>query len=636
MILSGVLRGLGDDDEETVVYVLSILRDRLLVPESLVPPGLRSVLFRSVTLEQLVSISGKDDFGGAAELAHNVLLLVCTDPVNEIDARFGAASKSTPWESKASFGFNEEIEGNRGCLPQEPGYVHSIVCSFVQFVMPSCWFAAISLAADVVSSVSDGLSCSFLDKPSAFNNLSRDGGIMESGGEQQSENGVDILIFIKDLWGLHQTHIDPTDGNTYFTQRYLSRFKSIIQTHKGTSLCLGKASMLSTVIVSFLCDAVSTTGNNLYKYMESLKHYIYDSGCGKGDTIIPKSFWSSSVSFRADRLWMLRLLYAGVNTEDDAQIYVENSIFEILMSFYSSPLSDNDSKDILNLVLTKDTVRLNYANIDLNAEDITEEEDISTTFYIVRGGFVSAYEAVEVCSKTRCNSAAFLVLQAVLMSTPPASIFRMDQGKLLKFLRWTVTTAIQSKPTKVSEAEDSDYHLMAVSEKKTPEDSLVSKLLRWLTSSVILRKISCKLSKLNNNSFLERQNLDSLQSLLEYCEPGFGEDAGCDCEDVLAASIFYLLQMLGLSHTLLPTAVSALCLLLFSDPPSESEFSVGLGISLPLLCSKIHCPAEANPAWRWLYSILLKMENNRVGGPSLAGQNFGSIDLALVKHITGV
>ncbi|KAL0402199.1 UNVERIFIED_CONTAM: hypothetical protein Slati_4249800 [Sesamum latifolium] len=79
---SGVLRGLGDDDEETVVYVLSILRDRVLVPESLVPPGLRSVLFGSVTLEQLVSISGKDDFGDAAELAHNVLLLVCTDPVN--------------------------------------------------------------------------------------------------------------------------------------------------------------------------------------------------------------------------------------------------------------------------------------------------------------------------------------------------------------------------------------------------------------------------------------------------------------------------------------------------------------------------------------------------------------------------
>lgn len=40
---------------------------------------------------------------------------------------------------------------------------------------------------------------------------------------------------------------------------------------------------LSSVIVSFLCDAVSTTGNNLYKYMESLKHYIYSSEGDKGN-----------------------------------------------------------------------------------------------------------------------------------------------------------------------------------------------------------------------------------------------------------------------------------------------------------------------------------------------------------------
>lgn len=40
---------------------------------------------------------------------------------------------------------------------------------------------------------------------------------------------------------------------------------------------------LSSVIVSFLCDAVSTTGNNLYKYMELLKHYIYDSEGVKGN-----------------------------------------------------------------------------------------------------------------------------------------------------------------------------------------------------------------------------------------------------------------------------------------------------------------------------------------------------------------
>ena len=80
---SGVLRGLGnDDDDETVIYVLSTLRDRILVEESLVPPGLRSVLFGSATLEQLVNISGRENGGSAAELAFSVLVLVCTDPCN--------------------------------------------------------------------------------------------------------------------------------------------------------------------------------------------------------------------------------------------------------------------------------------------------------------------------------------------------------------------------------------------------------------------------------------------------------------------------------------------------------------------------------------------------------------------------
>ncbi|KAK3188028.1 hypothetical protein Dsin_027589 [Dipteronia sinensis] len=78
----GVLRGLGNDEDETIIYVLSTLRNRVLTEESLVPPGLRSVLFGSVTLEQLVGISGRENGGTAAELAHHVLVMVCTDPCN--------------------------------------------------------------------------------------------------------------------------------------------------------------------------------------------------------------------------------------------------------------------------------------------------------------------------------------------------------------------------------------------------------------------------------------------------------------------------------------------------------------------------------------------------------------------------
>ena len=81
-VYSGVLRGIGNDDAETVMYILSTLRDNVLIEESLVPPGLRSVLFGSATLEQLSLISGNRDAGEAADVAHEVLVMVCTDPKN--------------------------------------------------------------------------------------------------------------------------------------------------------------------------------------------------------------------------------------------------------------------------------------------------------------------------------------------------------------------------------------------------------------------------------------------------------------------------------------------------------------------------------------------------------------------------
>ena len=58
-------------------------------------------------------------------------------------------------------------------------------------------------------------------------------------------------------------------------------------------------------------------------------------------------FWSTSINFKAERLWMLRLVYAGLNSDDDAMIYIRNSILESLMSFYVSPLSDVESKDLI-------------------------------------------------------------------------------------------------------------------------------------------------------------------------------------------------------------------------------------------------------------------------------------------------
>jgi nucleolar pre-ribosomal-associated protein 1 len=58
-------------------------------------------------------------------------------------------------------------------------------------------------------------------------------------------------------------------------------------------------------------------------------------------------FQSSSIHFRSDRLWVLQLLYAGLNLRDDAKIYKKNNILEHLLNFYSSSTSDPESRFLI-------------------------------------------------------------------------------------------------------------------------------------------------------------------------------------------------------------------------------------------------------------------------------------------------
>ncbi|KAL3834336.1 hypothetical protein ACJIZ3_009072 [Penstemon smallii] len=924
---SGVLRGLGNDDEETVIYVLSVLRDKVLVPESLVPPGHRSVLFGSVTLEKQVGISGRDDFGDAAELAHSVLVMVCTNPANGLMPDMERRPSPLRGNRKHLLDLVKKLKATKVDY-------HKDLLLAVLTGRPSLASAFLDIASinwlECCSSVSDGISFEFVDKPPAYDSpyvqnifkcivprpftrldISKDSlinavnnfghsndqndwaslkieiqngvrvllpdpqvllsllspldslftslesttkrkaeteylsehnsnvskrlkssnanedvdivvvgvdsfsevdfsgkEVADSSGEQQSENGADTVKILGRLWGLGPCsikHMYLRDGDTCFYSKLLDTLTIFIVNITPivvlwvcnlavfySPLCASTFSYLYTVTLkvfeehrkiqfranlpvdpklcaqTVLCfpyfrfvsegtlsqlqknhstvgqQANCTTADKMQIYdpvfilrfsihclsmsyivpvefasfgllaiaFVSLSSPDYDmrnlgdevlanfktalKKCQKKKDVrqllhllsylqkpsqrIPSIitifaaedslvlldpshdnysaiskylknsprvnmnaiplfqifFWSSSISFRADRLWMLRLLYVGLNTEDDAQIYIRNSVFEILMNFYSSPHSDNGTKELI-IQIVKKAVRVHNmvrflvehcglilwlsSIVSLSWEVVKDiilprnlvewlpkhaleqlSELSSHLFKLLKNkiyqphftlsdeGLFQLYEVVDVCSKTRCNATMVLGLEAILMSSPPITILRMDQEKLLKFLRWAVTTAIQSESTKELQPEDSDYNLLAVSLKK---DSLVSKLLRWLTASVTL---GCKISKLKSSSFLERP---TLQSLLEFHEEGFGENAGYD---ILAVSIIYLLQLLGFSHGFLPSVVSALCLLLLSGSSvSESEFLVGLGSSLPLLCSKIRCPAKANPAWRWSF-----------------------------------
>uniref|UniRef100_A0ACD5ZGX9 Uncharacterized protein n=1 Tax=Avena sativa TaxID=4498 RepID=A0ACD5ZGX9_AVESA len=158
-LYSGVLRGIGEDDTETVVYVLSTLRDNVLVEESLVPPGLRSVLFGSATLEQLSNISGNLDAGEAAELANQVLVMVCTDPKNGL-----MPSSDLRGNEKRLLDLMKKLRATEVIhhknlllaivskrLSLCSAYLNEFPYNIEPWSSPS-WFAAITLAADIISS----------------------------------------------------------------------------------------------------------------------------------------------------------------------------------------------------------------------------------------------------------------------------------------------------------------------------------------------------------------------------------------------------------------------------------------------------------------------------------------------------
>lgn len=97
------------------------------------------------------------------------------------------------------------------------------------------------------------------------------------------------------------------------------------------------------------------------------------------------------------------------------------------------------------------------------------------------------------------------------------------------------------------------------------EESLTSKLLRWLVASVILGKLFGKLdipgSKLSKSLY---ETLNSLfQDFGNKCVEN--NKSRFDCKEILAAAIFYLQQLLGLCCGGLPSVISALSLLLLSD-----------------------------------------------------------------------
>lgn len=103
------------------------------------------------------------------------------------------------------------------------------------------------------------------------------------------------------------------------------------------------------------------------------------------------------------------------------------------------------------------------------------------------------------------------------------------------------------------------------------EESLTSKLLRWLTASVIHGKIYGKPSSVDNKPWAwNGSKTKTLKSLLEKIQETYGGsvESTAGSRKVLAAAIFYLKQVLDINPAVHLPVVSALCVLLLDSSTS--------------------------------------------------------------------
>ncbi|EFH70229.1 hypothetical protein ARALYDRAFT_336756 [Arabidopsis lyrata subsp. lyrata] len=383
----------------------------------------------------------------------------------------------------------------------------------------------------------------------------------------------------------------------------------------------------------------------------------------KGIPLFYDFFWSSTVVLRSQRLWELRLVCVGLESEDDAQLYIRNSVLDTLMSFSSSPLADDETKGLILQVVRKsvkfhkiarhlvencglllwcssfismfatkpigdedsrlvavlevitDTLASRNVTEWLQRSALEELMEISSRLYrFLGGGLVSMkengtlvdlilqilsatlkisqkrklyqphftitiegifqlFEAVANCDSPQVEASVERGLDVILMSTPPIDIICMDVDKLRRFLFWGSSTALKSDFKKGSKP--------ILSETK-PET-----LLEYLKQ----RNIEGSMTK---SEHILGEVIVYLQKLL------------CTNNMVLLPSVVFALSLMLLRNGLFLTAgvkaarfcqpKSEIVLSFCIDTESEGDYKL-----IRSLCSRISCPPEAIPVWRWSY-----------------------------------
>ncbi|KAM7489664.1 hypothetical protein LguiB_027148 [Lonicera macranthoides] len=421
--------------------------------------------------------------------------------------------------------------------------------------------------------------------------------------------------------------------------------------------------------------------------------------------------WSSSVTFKTDRLWILRLLYTGLNLDDDTHIYTKNSVLEILLSFYASPFPDNESKELILqvsiLVVSKFVMKKNIAGIvkksiklhKLSRHLVEHCCLISWLSSTVSTFCGSQYQDQRRFSLTQLAVVLEVVNDVILsrhtnkwfqryaleqLTELSSQLYKLLTDDIIKLtddvhlvtsiLRILTSTLKISQKRKVyqphftlsveglfqifevvdacstgghsplaefglkaststqkNHSGELYHHFTISSEEEHSEDSLISKLLRWLTASVILGR---KSNYLVSNFPKERNSAQTLQSLLENTEKRSRENQRgvVSSAEIVSGAIFLpptaswnelhstpILCFCALSATfnsslafrLIRSAVFSIYTVRKWNGPNRARSMVigvlcrsrhGDGSALPesLLCG-LRSPAEANPSRRWSY-----------------------------------
>ncbi|KAH9803607.1 hypothetical protein KPL71_001842 [Citrus sinensis] len=528
---SGVLRGLGNDEDEIVGYVLSTLQNRVITEDSLVPPGLRSVLFGRVTLEQLISISGRENGGPTAELAHSVLVSVCTDPCSGLMSYLKRQPNPLRGNPKRLTGLLKKLKATEisyhrdllfAILQGRPSLASAYMSEFPynleDFSSPN-WFASVSLAANLLSSVGMGLCFDFLDTQSQ---------------DSPSIDNPDVQSIL--------SCICPRP----FSRQIVQHWASLIQKIQNEVRTLLPDPQVLLTFLSSQSSQSRERESHLKRNAESA-HVLECKSKSR------KKLKTTLLNEDTD------IIISKMNV--DAQITIPKG-------------SENISDTII-------------------VDGVDTEEEIMSAILEIWG--------LNLCSKPAIAlNDADIYFHSKILDTLK---FYLNQVKLSSFLTWAISTALKSDSGQMYKLRESHLHLRNMLEDAPFEESLTSKLLRWPFASVILGKLFGKLdipgSKLSKSSY---ETLNSLfQDFGNKCVEN--NKSRFDCKEILAAAIFYLQQLLGLCCGGLPSVISALSLLLLSDVSESagSAFKLGHRTSLASLWSRIHCPAEANPCWRWSF-----------------------------------